>query len=102
MSLIRGGSYAYCLDTNINGQFAGYVARFTHTTLQWSKYWEGSEADENVLQMPWIGLSRSCLVGTYDVYKYFVGVFMKFRYAEFLVMLYISNGSIANINKIAA
>jgi hypothetical protein len=47
--------------------------------------------------MPWIGLSRTTVVGQYNVYKYFVGVYMKFRYAEFLVMLHISNGSIANI-----
>ena len=63
ISLMRGGTVNYgCLSTDLNGEFAGFVTRFSGATKMWSKFFEGTNG-ENVIKMPWVGLSKSVLAG---------------------------------------
>jgi hypothetical protein len=102
MSLIRNGNHNACLDTSLTGNWAGYVTRYVGSTISWSKFFEGTEADENVVSVPFVGLSRNA--GTYDqnLHKVYMGTMIKMVRSEFIVMLRISDGNVMNVQKIEA
>jgi len=102
MSLIRGGNHDACLDqsSSLTGVWAGYVTRFSGNQISWSKFFEGTEADETVIKVPWVGLSRTYTSGQQNVFKNFVGFFIKYTKSEFIVALTISDGSVAVAHKL--
>ena len=89
-----------CFGTNDQ---VGYVTRWDSGTLTWEKFFFGSTStptSDAVVELPFIGLSRSALAHTRGVYTDFVLSYMKMELGDYLMIQQVSDGTLVNMHKI--
>jgi hypothetical protein len=90
-SLISGSSVASCLDPVAEG-YAGYVTRFDNGVILWNRFIFGNFFEtpgtlEQVIKLPWVGLSRSAAAFDTTIYTEFVGFLVKMTTSDYIGMM---------------